>query len=107
MPEIKQHLGYINGKKFLQIPGIRNSTNYFELANIKKGDVVDLPYVRYRFTKIRLNGSVEDLLPSKRGTVRFVAPTDFNKLKIQINYDVPAFQLIFVISLLAWLFLII
>lgn len=107
LPEIKQHLGYINGKKFLQIPGIRNSTNYFELANIKKGDVVDLPYVRYRFTKIRLNGSVEDLLPSKRGTVRFVAPTDFNKLKIQINYDVPAFQLIFVISLLAWLFLII
>lgn len=105
--KIEQHEGYINDKIFNQIPGIQNGKNYFEIKNVKKGDVLDLPYIRYRFTRILLNDELGQLLPSKRGTVKFVAPKNFDKLRIQISYDVPAFQLLFILSALAWLILIV
>lgn len=107
LTKIEQHEGYINDKTFNQIPGIQNGKNYFEIKNVKKGDVLDLPYIRYRFTRILLNDEVGQLLPSKRGTVKFVAPKNFDKLRIQISYDVPAFQLLFILSALAWLILIV
>lgn len=105
LPTIEQHILLVDGHKLRQKPRKKNQENIFTLQHVKKDNIIDLPYIAYRYTNVLVNGQKVDLIKSKRGTVCFQVPQDFNHLKIEISYHFPMNKLIVVLSLLTWIYI--
>lgn len=102
-----QHKINVNDKTYTQEPIENNHGNDFYLTDIKKGDVIDLPYVRYKYTKANFNGQSVPVQLSKRGSVQIIAPKDAAEVTIHMHYgNRKLFGLALVISTLAWIWLI-
>ncbi|WP_238334052.1 hypothetical protein, partial [Companilactobacillus halodurans] len=102
-----QHKIKVNDKTYTQEPIENNHGNDFYLTDIKKGDVIDLPYVRYKYTKANFNGQSVPVQLSKRGSVQIIAPKDAAEVTVHMYYgNRKLFGLALVISTLAWIWLV-
>ncbi|WP_201306972.1 hypothetical protein [Companilactobacillus farciminis] len=101
-----QHQLFVNDQQSIQIPAVKGHTNEFYLDNIKKGDKVDLPYVRYKYTKANFNGHKVSISLSKRGSVQVIAPKTAKKVVIQLSYgNRKLFAGAAILSALTWIYL--
>ncbi|WP_334351726.1 hypothetical protein [Companilactobacillus sp. HBUAS56257] len=103
---IEGHVLMIDGNKSHQKPQKNQQENVFILKDVKKDNIIDLPYIAYRYTHVLVNGQRVNLIKSKRGTVRFQVPQDYHRLKIEITYLFPMNRVIMIISLVTWLYVI-
>ncbi|AKP03193.1 hypothetical protein ABB44_05855 [Companilactobacillus farciminis] len=101
-----QHQLFVNDQQSIQIPAVKGHTNEFYLDNIKKGDKIDLPYVRYKYTKANFNGHKVSISLSKRGSVQVIAPKTAKKVVIQLSYgNRKLFAGAAILSALTWIYL--
>ena len=101
-----QHQLFVNDQQSIQIPAVKGHTNEFYLDNIKKGDKIDLPYVRYKYTKANFNGHKVSISLSKRGSVQVIAPKTAKKVVIQLSYgNRKLFARAAILSALTWIYL--
>ena len=106
MERVQHHEVNLNQKIIAQVPAVEKHGNVFTFDNIKKGDVIDLPSIRYKYTHAKLNGKNVPISFSKRGTVQIVAPRNYTHLKINLSYgNRNLFILATSLSVLAWIYL--
>lgn len=106
LENIKHHEVNINDKIIAQIPTNDNHRNVYTLQGIKKGDVIDLPYIRYKYTQAKVNGRRVPITFSKRGTVQMIAKHNYSEMRISLSYgDKGLFTLATSFSVLAWIYL--
>jgi len=75
-------------------------------GNVKKGDKIDLPYIKYKYTQARIYGRRVSISPSKRGTVQLVAKHNYANLRINLSYGSRnLFTLATSLSVLMWIYL--
>lgn len=100
---VKNHLVDINGSQSNQTPVAIDNGNDFYFADVKKGDVINLPYVRYKYTKAQLNGQEVPVEKSNRATAQVVAPENYQQLTVHMSYgDRKLSFIIFFVSLVTW-----
>lgn len=98
-----QHQLFVNDQQSIQIPAVNGHTNEFYLDNIEKGDKIDLPYVRYKYTKATFNGQKVPISLSKRGSVQVIAPKKAKRVVIQLSYgNRKLFAGAAILSILTW-----
>ena len=101
-----QHQLFVNDQQSIQIPAVNGHTNEFYLDNIEKGDKIDLPYVRYKYTKATFNGQKVPISLSKRGSVQVIAPKKAKRVVIQLSYgNRKLFAGAAILSALTWIYL--
>ena len=104
--QINNHMVKVNGRKFVQIPEEEHNGNSFTLEGIKKGDVIDLPYIRYKYTQASIYGRKVPISFSKRRTVQLVAKHNYANLRINLSYGSRnLFTLVTSLSVLMWIHL--
>lgn len=102
-----QHQIYVNDNVLVQRPKVVNSGNDFYISSIKKGDVIDLPFVHYKFTNAEFNGKSVPIKFSKRGSVQIIAPKSSSKVTIHMTYgNKMLFRCIFILTILGWIWMI-
>lgn len=106
LERIKRHEVNLNQRIIAEVPIVEKHGNVFTFDNIKKGDVIDLPYIRYKYTHAKLNGKNVPISFSRRGTVQIIAPRNYTHLKINLSYgNRNLFILATSLSVLAWIYL--
>lgn len=104
--QVKKHVIKINVHESAQIPRTNHNGNFFTLKNVKKGDKIDLPYIKYKYTQARIYGRRVSISPSKRGTVQLVAKHNYANLRINLSYGSRnIFTLATSLSVLMWIYL--
>jgi len=86
LENIVKHESLINGKTKVVIPKLSGVGNSFTFSNIKKGTVIDLPVISYRYSNVILNGKKIVSHPSKRGTMYVTVPKNYQKLELKTTY---------------------
>jgi len=70
--QVAKHVVSINGHESAQIPRAAYNSNFFTFKHIKKGDKIDLPYIKYKYTQAQIDGRQVPISASKRGTVQII-----------------------------------
>ncbi|WP_119318001.1 hypothetical protein [Companilactobacillus formosensis] len=100
------HQIFINNKLSVQVPTIKNHSDEFYVGNIKKNDKIDLPFVKYKYTKAQINGQKVPITTSKRGFVELIAPKDIKSATINLSYsNYNLFMCAEILSILTWIYL--
>lgn len=101
-----QHQLIVNDQLSVQVPAVKGHTNEFYLDNIKKGDKINLPYVRYKYTKAKFNDQKVPISLSERGSVQITAPKAAKRVVIQLSYgNRSLFAWAAILSGLTWFYL--
>lgn len=101
-----QHQLIVNDQLSVQVPAVKGHTNEFYLDNIKKGDKINLPYVRYKYTKAKFNDQKVPIGLSERGSVQITAPKAAKRVVIQLSYgNRSLFAWAAILSGLTWFYL--
>lgn len=100
------HQIFINKKSSVQIPTIKNHSDEFYVGNIKRNDKIDLPFVKYKYTKAQINGQKVPITMSKRGFVELIVPKDTKSATINLSYgNHNLFMCAEILSILTWIYL--
>lgn len=101
-----RHELFLNNKKIIQTPKLKGKNNVFVIENVKKGDKIDIPFIKYKYTQTRFNNRLVHTNLSNRDSIRFVAPKSARKVIIELSYGNKGL-LIFslLISIVAWIYL--
>lgn len=100
------HQLFINDKMSVQVPTVKDHSNDFYVDNVKKGDKIDLPFVKYKYTKAKFNGQKVPITMSKRGFVEVTVPKTTKSATINLSYgNRTLFMWAEVLSILTWIYL--
>lgn len=103
LDSVVQHQVFLNGKVSNQAPLPVDKGSNFTFTDIKKGDKLDLPFVRYKYTKASLNGKSVPITLSKRGSVMIKAPKDYDRLTIHLTYgNRKLFGFAMIVTIISW-----
>jgi len=106
LPSIIQHKLIVDGAPTIQTPVEIDHGNDFYLYQVKKGDKIDLPYVRYKYTKAMIDGKEINVENSSRGSVQVIAPNSAESVTVHLSYgNRPLFAVATGLSVLTWLLL--
>jgi hypothetical protein len=81
-----RHELFVNNEKTIQTPQIKGKNNIFIIKNVEKGDKIDIPFIRYKYTQTRFNNRLIQTNLSKRDSIRFVALESVQKVTIELSY---------------------
>lgn len=105
---VSQHQVFVNGEQSVQVPAVVGNGNDFYFENVKKGSIIDLPYVRYKYTKAFVNGKSVPVWNSQRGSVELRVPENTKHLTIHLTYqNRKLFGLALIISIATWIYLLV
>lgn len=100
------HLIYINGIQTQQVPTSSEDGSDFYLTDIKEADLIDLPMVRYKYSRATFNGKEVKVKSSGRGSVQIVAPSNATNVTVHISYGNRwLFGWAYVLSVVTWIWL--
>lgn len=106
LESILAHQVLINDKMSVQVPTVKDHSNDFYVDNVKKGDKIDLPFVKYKYTKAKFNGQKVPITMSKRGFVEVTVPKTTKSATINLSYgNRTLFMWAEVLSILTWIYL--
>lgn len=101
-----RHELFVNNEKNIQIPQIKGKNNIFIIKNVEKGDRIDIPFIRYKYTQTRFNNQLIQTSLSRRDSIRFVAPKSAQKVIIELSYgNKGLFIFSLLISIVTWIYL--
>lgn len=99
-----KHQININGSSMIQKPKAVGDGNDFYITNVKKGDVIDLPFVRYKYTKAKFNNKQVPIGLSNRGSVQIIAPNNAKSVTIRMSYGNQRLSnIIFLLTVVSWI----
>ncbi len=107
MVGVTQHQALINGKPSVVKPFDNAGHESITLDNLSKNDTVDMPFIKYKYSQVLLNGKPINNYSSKRGTIEFRNPNSLKHAHITINYGshklfmtILIFELLGIISII-------
>lgn len=86
LSSVTEHQMYINNKIVTAMPRDERDTGVMNVKNLKQGDDVNLPVIRYRLTKVSVNGKPVPFWTSTRGTIEFNIKQSSRHNRIVISY---------------------
>jgi len=83
---VAQHQAFINGKSFVCKPVDNNGTAAVSLGALHKNEVIDMPFIKYKYSKIMLNNHPIQSWSSDRGTIEFKNKKPIKNSELKIQY---------------------
>lgn len=86
LSSVTEHQMYVNEKVITAYPRDDRDTGVMNIENLRQGDDVNLPVIRYRLTRVTVNGQSVPFWTSTRGTIEFHAKQNSRHNRIVISY---------------------
>lgn len=86
LSSVTEHQMYINNKIVTAVPRDNRDTGVIDVKNLRQGDDVNLPVIRYRLTRVSVNGKPVPFWTSTRGTIEFNVKQSSRHNRIVISY---------------------
>lgn len=86
LSSVTEHQMYVNEKVITAYPRDDRDTGVMNIENLRQGDDVNLPVIRYRLTRVTVNGQPVPFWTSTRGTIEFHAKQNSRHNRIVISY---------------------
>ncbi|ALB29760.1 hypothetical protein [Companilactobacillus heilongjiangensis] len=86
LSSVIEHQMYINDKVVKAVPHDNRDTAVLKINKLQKGDDINLPIIRYRLTRVSVNGRPVPFWTSTRGTIEFKAKQSSRNNRIVVSY---------------------
>jgi len=77
---------YINDKVVKAVPHDDRDTAVLKINELQKGDDINLPIIRYRLTRVSVNGRPVPFWTSTRGTIEFKVKQSSRNNRVVVSY---------------------
>ncbi|WP_338215735.1 hypothetical protein [Companilactobacillus muriivasis] len=86
LSSVTEHQMYINNKVVKAVPHDDRDTAVLKINKLQKGDDINLPIIRYRLTRVSVNGRPVPFWTSTRGTIEFKVKQSSRSNRIVVSY---------------------
>jgi len=86
LSSVTEHQMYINDKIVKAVPHDKRDTAVLKINKLQKGDDINLPIIRYRLTRVSVNGRPVPFWTSTRGTIEFKVRQSSRNNRIVVSY---------------------
>ncbi|WP_338232292.1 hypothetical protein [Companilactobacillus muriivasis] len=86
LSSVTEHQMYINDKVVKAVPYDNRDTAVLKINKLQKGDDINLPIIRYRLTRVSVNGRPVPFWTSTRGTIEFKVKQSSRNNRIVVSY---------------------
>jgi len=86
LSSVTEHQMYINDKVVKAVPRDNRDTAVLKINKLQKGDDINLPIIRYRLTRVSVNGRPVPFWTSTRGTIEFKVKQSSRINRIVVSY---------------------
>lgn len=86
LSSVTEHQMYINDKVVKAVPHDDRDTAVLKINKLQKGDDINLPVIRYRLTRVSVNGRPVPFWTSTRGTIEFKVKQSSRNNRIVVSY---------------------
>lgn len=86
LSSVTEHQMYINDKVVKAVPRDNRDTAVLKINKLQKGDDINLPIIRYRLTRVSVNGRPVPFWTSTRGTIEFKVKQSSRNNRVVVSY---------------------
>jgi len=86
LSSVTEHQMYINDKVVKAVPHDDRDTAVLKINKLQKGDDINLPIIRYRLTRVSVNGRPVPFWTSTRGTIEFKVKQSSRNNRVVVSY---------------------
>jgi len=86
LDSVTQHQAFLDQKPAICNPTDIKGNAVVSVGSLDKNEIVDVPFIRYKYSKILLNNHPISSWSSKRGTIEFKSKNHIKHSKVQIQY---------------------
>jgi len=83
---VTQHQAFLDQKPAVCNPTDIKGNAMVSVGSLDKNEIVDVPFIRYKYSRILLNNHPIESWSSKRGTIEFKSKNRIKNAKLEVEY---------------------